>query len=386
MAPVVLIDSCRHPVAYDLRGPDAAPLLVLLPSLGISKEMWEPQMMALTGWFRVLRVEHPGHGGEGLTPGPYTAETLGRRVLEVVDSIGGHTFSLVGSSMGGMVAMWIAARYPERVTRLVLCCTAPVIGPADLWNERAGNVRRDGTRPTKQELAGRWFTPRFSAENTVLIDSLHKNFTQIDAEAYALCCELLAEADLRQELPEIKAPTLVIAGALDSVISIQSCTETTLAIKGAALTALADGSHLPNLEQPASFNDLLLRHLIGETMERGNTVRRAVLGEEYVVSQGGNLPREPFEEFMTKVYWGEVWSRPGLDISTRRLLNIAMLTCLKHTDGLAIHVRAALRAGISANTIQEVVLQAAVVAGVPAANAARFVINHVINEEQATRL
>ncbi|MGV2181473.1 alpha/beta fold hydrolase [Rhizobium rhizogenes] len=384
MPPAIFIDSKKDSVAYDVRGADTAPLLILLSSLGISMEMWEPQMMTLTGWFRVLRVDHPGHGAEPLTPGPYTIETLGRRVLEVVDSIGDRSFSIVGASMGGMVAMWIAAHCPERVTRLVLSCSSPLIGPTKLWRERADNARRDGTRPSKHELAARWFTPNFSTQNVALVDRLYEHFTHIDAEAYALCCDLLAETDLREELANIKAPALVIGGAVDPVISIQSCTETMLALKGASLAVLAEGSHLPNVEQPNSFNDLILGHLIDGVVERGNTMRRAVLGDEYIASRGGSAPKEPFEEFMTKIYWGEVWSRPGLDIRTRRLLNIGMLTCLKHVDGVAIHARAALRAGISPEVIREVVLQAAIVAGVPAANTARLAINRVIDEEVAS--
>lgn len=381
MSSNVVFDPEGYPIHYDLRGPTGAPLLVLLSSLGISGEMWEPQIVTLAGWFRVLRIEHPGHGGEGHTPGPYSIEMIGRRVIAVVDSLGDHRFSLAGLSMGGMVGTWIASRFPERVDRLILCCTAPVIGPANFWRDRARKVRDAGARPSKQELAVRWFTPEFAAEHVELVDRLYHQFTLMDAEAYALCCEALAEADLRDALADLKAPTLIIAGARDTVISAQSAAETMSAITGASLVVIAEGSHLVNLEQPAVLNDLLLRHLVGASAERGSAARRRVLGEDYVAAQGGNAAGDAFEEFMIKTYWGEVWSRPGLEISTRRLLNIAMLICLRHNDGVAIHTRAALRDGIEPDVIREVVLQAAVAAGVPAANAARSVINRVIEEE-----
>lgn len=378
-----ILDAQGHLISFDLRGSSAAPLLVLLSSLGTSIEMWEPQMVTLAGWFRVLRIDHPGHGGEGLTPGPYDVEMLGRRVIDVVDSLGEDSFSVVGLSMGGMIAMWIAARFPDRVNRLALCCTAPAIGSAAFWSDRARRVRKTGERPSKQELAARWFTADFGELNADLVDRLYHQFTQVDAEAYALCCDLLAETDLRDVLADIKAPTLVVAGAADFVISLQSITATTMAVTGAALTVIADGSHLVGIEKPAAVNELLLRHLAGGSVERGTAIRRRTLGDGYVTAQGGGAPRDAFDEFMIKTYWGEVWSRPGLDIRTRRLLNIAMLICLRHEDGIAIHARAALRDGIEPDVIREVVLQAAVAAGVPAANAARSVINKVIEDESA---
>lgn len=377
----VLLDSRGNPIHYDLTGPVNAPLVVLLSSLGTSAEMWGPQMVTLAGWFRILRVEHPGHGSEGHAPGPYSVDLLGRRVIEVVDSLGERSFSLVGLSLGGMVSMWIASHFADRVSRLVLCCTAPVIGPADLWQDRARKVRSTGERPSRQELAARWFTAKFASEHADVVDRLYHHFASIDGEAYALCCEVLAETDLRSALADIEASTLVIAGAHDRVISAQSAVETTMAIRGASLSIMPEGSHLANIEQPAAFSDLLLRHLADPGVERGRAMRSRVLGEGYVAAQAGNASMDAFEEFMIKVYWGEVWSRPGLDIRTRRLLNIAMLICLKHNDGVAIHTRAALRDGVEADVIREVVLQAAVAAGIPAANAARSVINRVIEEE-----
>lgn len=101
---------------------------------------------------------------------------------------------------------------------------------------------------------------------------------------------------------------------------------------------------------------------------------------EEIVGAALNFNRA-FDDLLTKIYWGEVWSRPGLDVRTRRLLNIGMLIAINHLDGLAVHVRGALRDGVSVETLQEVLLQAAVCVGVPAANSARFAINRVVVEE-----
>ena len=75
-------------VGYDLTGPEDAPLLVLLGSLGTSREVWDGQMPVFRNWFRVLRVELPGHDGAAAPKGPYTVEGLGRRVVSVLDTLG----------------------------------------------------------------------------------------------------------------------------------------------------------------------------------------------------------------------------------------------------------------------------------------------------------
>lgn len=121
-----------------------------------------------------------------------------------------------------------------------------------------------------------------------------------------------------------------------------------------------------------------------EHYERGMRVRREVLGEEHV---DGAMQRmtsftEPFQELITRYAWGSVWSRPGLDRRTRSALTLALLTALGRDHELAMHVRAALRNGLSEDEIGEVLLHTAVYAGVPAANAAFAIAQRVLSEER----
>jgi 4-carboxymuconolactone decarboxylase len=106
--------------------------------------------------------------------------------------------------------------------------------------------------------------------------------------------------------------------------------------------------------------------------EAGMRTRREVLGDEHVDRAIANTTEftADFQDFITRVAWGDVWGRPGLPRTTRSCLTIAMLATLGHHDELAIHVKGALRAGVTPDEIAEVLLQVAVYAGVPAANAA----------------
>jgi 4-carboxymuconolactone decarboxylase len=115
---------------------------------------------------------------------------------------------------------------------------------------------------------------------------------------------------------------------------------------------------------------------------QGMTVRRAVLGDEHVDRAVASTTSftEPFQDFITRYAWGDIWSRPGLSRGERSMITLAMLAALQHENELAMHVRAALRNGVTPEQIQEVLLQVAVYAGVPAANRAFAVAQRVLSE------
>ena len=117
--------------------------------------------------------------------------------------------------------------------------------------------------------------------------------------------------------------------------------------------------------------------------EPGERVRREVLGDEHVDRAQASTTAftAPFQEFITRCAWGEVWGRPGLDRRTRSAITLAVLTATRSEGELALHVRGALRNGLSAEEISEVLLHSAVYAGVPAANAAFAIARSVLEEE-----
>jgi 4-carboxymuconolactone decarboxylase len=120
-----------------------------------------------------------------------------------------------------------------------------------------------------------------------------------------------------------------------------------------------------------------------EQRESGIKVRREVLGDDHVnraVSATSPFTA-PFQDLITRVAWGEIWARPGLDRRTRSLITIALLAGLGHREELAMHVRAALRGGVKPAEIQEVLLHTAIYAGVPATNRAFAIAQATLAEE-----
>jgi 4-carboxymuconolactone decarboxylase len=120
-----------------------------------------------------------------------------------------------------------------------------------------------------------------------------------------------------------------------------------------------------------------------ELHDAGMEARRAVLGDAHVDRAIANTTEftEPFQEFITKMAWGGVWTRDGLERRERSMITLAVLCALRCEDELALHVRAALRNGLTPDEIREVLLHTAVYAGVPAANTAFARAQQVLQDE-----
>jgi 4-carboxymuconolactone decarboxylase len=119
--------------------------------------------------------------------------------------------------------------------------------------------------------------------------------------------------------------------------------------------------------------------------DTGMTTRREVLGDEHVdrATARAGVFGQAFQEFITRYAWGGPWSRPGIDRRLRSAITITALVCVRAHDELALHIRAALRNGLSTDEIREILLHSAIYAGVPAANSAFAVATRVLAEEGA---
>jgi 3-oxoadipate enol-lactonase len=247
-------------LAHRFDGDPAAPVLMLAGSLGSTLAMWEPQL-PLAERFRLLRYDHPGHGGSPPAEAPLTIDDLGRGVVELLDELELERASFCGLSLGGMVATWLASRAPERVERLVLCCTAARLGPPEFWEERAELVRREGMAAVADTVVGRWFTPRFHQTRASEVDRFRAMLRGTDPESYARCCEAIRDLDLRDDLRAIVAPTVVIAGAEDPSTPVEHAETIVRGIAGSRLVVVPDAAHLANVEQANAVNDAVLEHL-----------------------------------------------------------------------------------------------------------------------------
>lgn len=364
------------PAQIVVEGPAAAPVLVLANSLGSDITVWDEQMPALTARFRVVRYEYPGHGGTIAPAGRYGIEDLGSDLLGVLDAVAAERVSVMGLSLGGTVALWLAARHPERVDRLVVAASAAHWPPAEAWEQRIAAMETGIPSDLMGVLLGRWFTPAWLAGHPEAADRVAAMLSGASPAGYAGCCAALAAVDLRPDLAAISAPTLILGGIDDPACPLAGLSAMAAAIPGAELRVLP-GSHLINIEQPARFTAAVMEHLAGDGLTRGREVRRAVLGADHV----DRSPDDPFVELITRYAWGEIWTRPGLDRRTRSAITVAMLVARGRYDELELHLRGALNNGLSAEEITEILLQTAIYCGVPAANSAFAVARRVLGAQ-----
>ncbi|MEU3479882.1 3-oxoadipate enol-lactonase [Streptomyces sp. NPDC033753] len=386
-------------------GPADAPVLILGPSLGTSLAVWDAQVPALARRHRVIRYDLPGHGatprgalgdtapGAPLTgapdapaPGATGMADLAALVLDLADRLGVERFAYAGISLGGAIGAHLAVHHPERVTRLALVCSSARFGEPDGWRDRAALVREKGTAAVAPAAPGRWFTPDFAGTHTAgrLVDDL----LAADPEGYAACCDALAAYDLRDELARITAPTLVLAGRADPATPPAHARELADGIPDASLLELAGAAHLAPAERPEAVLSALLGHFGAPDSDdsryaEGMAVRRAVLGDAHVdraVARTTDFTAD-FQDYITRCAWGEIWTRPGLDRRTRSCLTLTALIAHGHQEELALHVRAAIRNGLTPEDIKEVLLHSAVYCGVPAANSAFATAQRVLAED-----
>jgi 3-oxoadipate enol-lactonase len=239
---------------HRLEGDGTAPVLVLASSLGTTHAMWDPQVETLSARFRVLRYDHPGHGGSPV--GPRTIDGIAGVALDLLDELGVGRVAWCGLSLGGMVGMWLAANAPDRIERLVLACTAPHLPPPAFWQERADTARGRGVGALAETVVARWFTPGYAAGHPDVVRGFVAMLAETPPEGYARACEAIRDMDLRPELARIEVPSTLILGAHDPVVTAEARRdlETIREIRVVEL----DAAHLANVERPDEFSEAVL--------------------------------------------------------------------------------------------------------------------------------
>jgi 3-oxoadipate enol-lactonase / 4-carboxymuconolactone decarboxylase len=367
--PFVTIDRVRH--YYRLDGHDDRPTVMLSHSLGQDHSMWDMQAKDLGDHFRVLRYDIRGHGASDVTPGDYTVEQLGRDALGIAGALGIAQFAFCGISLGGMIGQWLALNAPAQITALVLANTSPR-PDAKVMEIRRKAVLASGIGAVEELVMGRFFSPRVLEANPPVVANARRTLRATVPTGYAGACAAVRDTDLTSQLSSIRAHTLVISG--DSDVSLPWKGHGELFAKHIRKPRIVHlkGAHLSNLERPRSFSAALHAFLPTERTdgrESGMRVRRAVLGDAHV----DNALASPsttleFQDFITRYAWGTVWTRPGLDVRTRRLLVLAMTAAIGRWEEFRLHVRTGLVRELEWCDIEEVLMQCAIYAGVPAAN------------------
>jgi 3-oxoadipate enol-lactonase/4-carboxymuconolactone decarboxylase len=293
-----------------------------------------------------------------------------------------------------MTAQALAVTYPERVQTLVLMATAAHLPPPEGWDQRAQTVRAHGMGAIVDAVMQRWFTPDTVALSPEQVGPVRERFITLDPRGYAVACLAVRDMDLRSRIGAIRCPTLVIAGEDDPATPLEMAEEIVGLIADAELTVVPEAAHLIAVEQADAVNLLLeafLDRIVGERLPdsggisfaEGLANRKSVLGVDHVqrsLAAAGEFAA-PWQDFITRNAWGEIWGDPTLAWKTRSLVTLAMMVALHREEEFKLHVRPALKNGVSMDELRALLMQTAIYAGVPAANAAFRWVRDVLGEE-----
>jgi 3-oxoadipate enol-lactonase len=216
--------------------------------------MWDDQVAELKKSFRVLRYDQRGHGGTQAPEGKYNFDLLAADVIALMDALGIKRAHFVGISMGGMTALQLAQKYPDRFDHIVPCDCGPASTPASTqqWQERIELAKGKGMEALVEITVNRWFPPEFVATNAPVLDKVRAMITATPFAGFAGCAAALSDYDLRPGLPGIKNPTLLIVGTKDATVpGIKAINQ---AVPGSKVVELEGAGHLSNLEQPDKFS------------------------------------------------------------------------------------------------------------------------------------
>jgi 3-oxoadipate enol-lactonase/4-carboxymuconolactone decarboxylase len=372
---------------------DGVPL-VFINSLGSDLRIWDEVAAQLGTRNNIIRYDKRGHGLSDAPPGPYTIHDHATDLLSLLTHLQIEQAVLIGISVGGMIAQDLAAWQPKRVRALVLCDTGAQIGTAQSWNDRIATIEAHGMASIAESVLARWVTPAFAHAQPAAYRGYLNMLLNTSAAGYAATCAALRDGDLTAPTQSINTPTLVLCGDADPSTTPDLNRELASLIPGAQFELIANAAHLPCLEQPTAMatkittflSQLFIpnpQSLIPNPYDRGMSIRRAVLGNAHVDRAEANKTDfdADFQRYITESAWGGVWARDGLSRKTRHLLTIALMAALGKEHELAMHIRATKNTGVTQDEVKEVLLQVAVYAGVPAANAAFAVAKKTYAEE-----
>ncbi|RYG92232.1 alpha/beta fold hydrolase [Loktanella sp. IMCC34160] len=254
--------------AYDLTGPEGAPVVALIHGLGLNRAVtWAQIGPALSAGFRVLTYDLPGHGESAPPSGPVTLRMLGDQVVALLDHLGIDRAALVGFSLGGMINRRVAIDHPARVSALAILNSPHDRGAEQqrLAEERARNNAAGGPAAGIDQTMERWFTDAFRSTNPDAVAQVRAAVLSNDAETYSAHRRVLVEGvvELIRPDPPLTVPTLVMTCENDVGSTPAMSADMGREISGATVTIVPGLKHLGLIEQPKVFSDAVEAFLAG---------------------------------------------------------------------------------------------------------------------------
>jgi 3-oxoadipate enol-lactonase len=234
--------------------PSGAPV-VFANSLGTDLRLWDDVVPLLPPGLRIIRYDKRGHGLSSCPPAPYAMGALVTDAERLLDHLGVKDCVFVGLSIGGMIAQGLAVKRLDLVRGMVLSNTAAKIGTAQMWEDRIAAIRAGGIEALADAVMERWFSRAF--RETEALTAWRNMLIRQPAEGYIGCGAAIAGTDFYTTTATLTLPTLAIAGTEDGSTPPDLVRETAELIRGARFHLIRGAGHLPCVEKPGEYAEVL---------------------------------------------------------------------------------------------------------------------------------
>jgi 3-oxoadipate enol-lactonase len=247
---------------YQIDGPEGAPWLVFSNSLATTVAMWDGQASAFGQSFRVLRYDQRGHGGTEAPEGRYTFDLLIADAVTLLDALSIPKVNFGGLSMGGVTAMGLAQRHPDRIDRVIICDSSCKSTPATTqqWEERIVVAREKGMEALVEPTVGRWFPPEILAGKPAYVDRVRDMIRRTPVNGFIGCAAALANHDFHSKAGTATRPALFIVGEKDGTTP-PVMREMHEMLPGSRFAIMPGAGHISNLDRPQEFNSAIREFL-----------------------------------------------------------------------------------------------------------------------------
>jgi len=249
-------------IAYDLVGPESAPVVCMTHSLASDGGMWTEQMPPLlAAGFRVLRIDMRGHGGSDPVGGDYTMSALAGDVAAVLDALSIARVHFIGLSIGGMLGQAFALEHGGRLASAMWCDTLPATpaGAPEVWQQRVDTVRgANSLAPLADPTIERWLTDAVKRQRPGRYRQIRDTIVGTTPAGYLGCVAAIRNFDFVARLPSLKLPVLVVCGDQDAGTPPEGNRQIAGLVTGGRYEEIADARHFPNVEHPETFNRIML--------------------------------------------------------------------------------------------------------------------------------
>lgn len=254
-----LLDLGDIRLHYRVDGPDDGAPVVFANSLGTDLRLWDPILPYLPDGLRLIRFDKRGHGLSTCPPSPYAMGALVKDTESLLDHLGVKDCVFVGLSIGGMIAQGLAVKRLDLIRAMVLSNTAAKIGTPQMWADRIAGVQNGGIESLADATMERWFSKDFRTNPEM---ELWRNMlTRQEDQGYMGCSAAISGTDFYATTASLRLPALGIAGAEDGATPPDLVRETTDLIPGSQFHVIRKAGHLPCVERPKEYADLLTQFL-----------------------------------------------------------------------------------------------------------------------------